>query len=109
MPYQEKVWLKFEQLMFEFIPKFILYFTKEKGINLLPTVYSFFDGTFIWTQGVKQQTGYYIPDYNKPLYFYFSLTENIFSFYGEQYTYNGNIVNIHYNERKVKYCYLGIG
>ena len=95
--------------MFEFIPKFILYFTKEEGINLLPTVYSFFDGTFIWTQGVKQQTGYYISDYNKPLCFYFSLTENIFSFYGEQYTYNGNIVNIHYNERKVKYCYLGIG
>lgn len=95
--------------MFEFIPKFILYFTEEGGISLLPTVYSFLSGTFIWIQGVKQQVGYYIPDYNKSLYFYFSLAENIFSFYGEQYNYNGNIVNIPYNERKVKYCYLGIG
>ena len=94
--------------MFEFIPKFILYFTEEDGINLSLGFKSFLSGTFIWIQGVKQQRGYYIPDYNKSLYLYFSLAENIFSFYGEQYNYNGNIVNIPYNERKVKYCYLGI-
>ena len=53
--------------------------------------------------------GLYIVQHSRPLDFYFSLDENIFSFYGEQYNYNGNIVNIPYNERKLKYCYLGIG
>ena len=53
--------------------------------------------------------GSYIVNNSKQLDFYFSLDENIFSFYGEQYNYNGGIVNIPYNERNGKYCYLGIG
>ena len=96
-------------LTFEFIPKFILYFTEEEGINLSLSLNTFLGGTFIWIQGVKQQVGYYIPAYNKSLYLYFSLTENIFSFYGEQYNYEGRIVNIPYNNKNEKYCYLGVG
>ena len=106
--YSEEKWFEFEQLMFEFIPKFILYFTEEEGINVSISFNSFLAGTFIWIPGVKQQRGYYIPDYNESLYLYFSLAENIFSFYGEDFYYNSRTVNIPYNERNVKYCYLGI-
>ena len=53
--------------------------------------------------------GNYIVEISKQLDFYFSLDENIFSFYGEQYNYEGRIVNIPYNNKNEKYCYLGIG
>ena len=95
--------------MFEFTPLFVLYFTEEGIAFQQNRVEHILSGTFIWIQGVIKQLGYFYAQIGRKLYLYFSLNENVFSFYGDSYTGITPEINIPYNELNQKYCYLGAG